>query len=1078
MMNFTFKTLLLLFSFIISTGLCAQTSGEVHEELMKLKLPSTLPPAPNAASLGKFGDIPVSEFTGSAAVSLPLYNIKVGSLNLPVTANYHTGGIKVEEIASDLGLGWALTTGGVISKTIRGMEDNLPGGYLYNNGESAIKVKQFANGEMTDTEAQNFQYLVAKGYLDTEPDQFTFNFSNFSGKFVYNSNLDIVVHPYENLKIVETSTGFKITAPDGIKYIFEDIETTNVITKTAKNGSINPYIDGYQYTSSWYLTKIITPGGEEVNYTYFSLKIQPEYIASETKYFRHIVNVPLNCIPTQPFEKEFTILNWLETETFQKKISQITYPNGKINFTYKNLGRLDLPGDRALDKIIISNNTRILKSFNFGQNYFNSRLFLSSVTEEGQGESHPPYKFEYYNPEEFPPRNSKSQDFWGYFNGQSGNNTLIPASFEYSDLNPAIPPFAGGANREPNAELVKTGVLKKMTYPTGGYTSFEYEIHEVGNLEGKKDILDTIRSITTEPLFFSAPPTANITEQIINISHSQVIHINSQLSGYNTYVRVYDATGNGIYEHTAPNTGDVQSKNLTISVTPGDYRIVGFNYEEEFTVSLSFSYKKESSDYQLSKNRIVGGLRIKNISDYNSNCNLISKKRYDYKMNNENDRSSGILVSSFVNEYFTRMSALVDCSSYTTVALGQYWVRTANSAAPMTFSQGSHVEYSEVEIIQGDGNQNGINRKAFTSSKNYPDFIYKRFPFLLASDRSYARGKIWKEEVYKTTSDGLYKLIKEQENIYQNKYGNFLSSPTLVIGFDEDYSILEGNSPSNTYISNNSAHTSQLLLLQSTRTLDWNEQGDAFVENVTNYSYENPQHLQVTSVETKNSKNENIRLNYFYPDDVIDEFSLGEPLTSLEKSAIDMLKSENLHNISIPVQVEKILNDTKIIQRTNFKEWKPDLILPVEIKSSKSPDNLISRIHFHRYDNTGNIVEQSMENGPTIVYIFGYEKQFPIAKIENATYTEVASALNITLEQLDAFNESNISSIDNLRNISALTNAMVTTYIYQPLVGISSIKNPKGDTVTYHYDIFDRLEFIKDKEGKILQEFKYKYKSF
>ena len=397
-MKTIFKSTIFLFSLIGSLNFFAQTSAETQEELMKLKLPHGIPPAPNAASLGKCGDIPVSEFTGSASVSLPLYNIGVGSLNLPLMANYHSGGIKVEEIASDLGLGWALTTGGVISKTIRGVDDFLPDGYLYNNAENAQKVRKFANGEMTASEAQDFQFSVAKGYLDTEPDQFTFNFSNFSGKFVYNSNFEIVVHPYENLKILATPSGFEITAPDGIKYIFEDVETTYVISKTQKNGTINPYIDGYQYTSSWYLSKIITPGGEEVNYTYFSLKIQPEYIASEAKYFRYHVNTPLNCSPTQPFEKEFTILNWQETETFQKKISKITFPNGEINFTYKESGRIDLPGDRALDKIIISNKAGVLKSFNFGQNYFNNRLYLTSVVEEGQGESKPPYKFEYYTP--------------------------------------------------------------------------------------------------------------------------------------------------------------------------------------------------------------------------------------------------------------------------------------------------------------------------------------------------------------------------------------------------------------------------------------------------------------------------------------------------------------------------------------------------------------------------------------------------------------------------------------------------------------------------------------------------------
>ena len=118
-----------------------------------------------------------------------------------------------------------------------------------------------------------------------------------------------------------------------------------------------------------------------------------------------------------------------------------------------------------------------------------------------------------------------------------------------------------------------------------------------------------------------------------------------------------------------------------------------------------------------------------------------------------------------------------------------------------------------------------------------------------------------------------------------------------------------------------------------------------------------------------------------------------------------------------------------------------------------------------------------MKNGPTVVYIFGYEKQYPIAKIENATYLEVATALGITPEEMDAFNESNISSINSLRTMPSFTKAMITTYNYQPLVGITSVTDPKGNVLNYHYDAFNRLEFVKDKEDNILKEHKYNYKT-
>lgn len=53
---------------------------------------------------------------------------------------------------------------------------------------------------------------------------------------------------------------------------------------------------------------------------------------------------------------------------------------------------------------------------------------------------------------------------------------------------------------------------------------------------------------------------------------------------------------------------------------------------------------------------------------------------------------------------------------------------------------------------------------------------------------------------------------------------------------------------------------------------------------------------------------------------------------------------------------------------------------------------------------------------------------------------------------------------------------MITTYIHKPLVGVTSVTDPKGDTQTYHYDNFNRLEFVKDKDGNVLSENEYHYR--
>src|SRR5450755_1872010 len=98
--------------------------------------------SPTAASLGKFGDIPVSYHTGIPQISVPIYTVESGSLKLPISLSYHASGLKVQENASWVGAGWALNAGGVITRTVVGAPDdrgnanlnNVSNGYYSNYG--------------------------------------------------------------------------------------------------------------------------------------------------------------------------------------------------------------------------------------------------------------------------------------------------------------------------------------------------------------------------------------------------------------------------------------------------------------------------------------------------------------------------------------------------------------------------------------------------------------------------------------------------------------------------------------------------------------------------------------------------------------------------------------------------------------------------------------------------------------------------------------------------------------------------------------------------------------------------------
>ena len=98
-----------------------------------------------------------------------------------------------------------------------------------------------------------------------------------------------------------------------------------------------------------------------------------------------------------------------------------------------------------------------------------------------------------------------------------------------------------------------------------------------------------------------------------------------------------------------------------------------------------------------------------------------------------------------------------------------------------------------------------------------------------------------------------------------------------------------------------------------------------------------------------------------------------------------------------------------------------------------------------------------------------------VAKIENAIYADVTAQVANLQTLSDTGTEANlILALTILRN--SLPNALVTTYTFKPLIGVSTITDSKGYTTYYNYDTFNRLQNVKDAQGNILSENDYHYK--
>lgn len=190
-----------------------------------------------------------------------------------------------------------------------------------------------------------------------------------------------------------------------------------------------------------------------------------------------------------------------------KRIASINLPNGGIiSFQYNARQRADLKGDNALEYIQYSVNGTIVRKFKFemGYMYRNSihpytypygekdrkfaRLCLLSIQKLGDATdnaSEPPYRFSYYTgsvkgskDDIVPAWNFLAQDHWGYYNGDKSGLSLTEDHDFLSDEGMQYFKTVLAKNHNPKRSYAKNGLLRAITYPTGGTLTYEYSQNE------------------------------------------------------------------------------------------------------------------------------------------------------------------------------------------------------------------------------------------------------------------------------------------------------------------------------------------------------------------------------------------------------------------------------------------------------------------------------------------------------------------------------------------------------------------------------------------------------------------------
>lgn len=230
-----------------------------------------------------------------------------------------------------------------------------------------------------------------------------------------------------------------------------------------------------------------------------------------------------------------------------------------------------------------------------------------------------------------------------------------------------------------------------------------------------------------------------------------------------------------------------------------------------------------------------------------------------------------------------------------------------------------------------------------------------------------------------------------------------------------------------------------------------------------NFDYDGNRNIRKSTVATSRS-NESLITNYYYH---LSEAAGGQPYLRNRISELDRVEK---FVGTTPVSKTKIeygnnwLNSNGVSVNRSY--------LPNKTSFAKGSGVLEVRTTNNIYDQYGNVLESEQVGGIKTSSIWGYKGTLLIARIENVPYNSIPEAL-ITAAQAasDSGNEANLlSALTALRNTPVLANALVTTYTYKPLIGVSSVTDTRGYKMTFEYDSKGREKKVKDQDGNIITE--------
>ncbi|GAB4343668.1 MAG: hypothetical protein OHK0038_23780 [Flammeovirgaceae bacterium] len=1044
-----------------------------------------------------------------------------------------------------MGLGWSLNVGGAIIRTQRGLMDELEGNYMF--GTKPGFYDQYARLNQTDwtttTRLKEYAQNQRQGYGEVMADEFYFSFLGYSGKFYFNelgkwtviSDQNIIVKNVEFAYINNTSGNmirssikskmpanlpsyskryfhsFTLVTPDGFQYIFGGKD----ITSDANKSDANEYSTRYRYQGNSYLVpttfnlvKIISPKGYNVTFHYeeseLICSISHDYYFINHSYNEKLgsgiwrflwLGAEIDCSSSSSgrskpdgslifpvYLKNITTgTNNIRVDFGRSVSNELRYSDNYLlldniqSYVYFNTSS-DLKWYK-LDNMRVFNPQNIAgsedRTFKFNYTENSERLKLNSLEEYISNTiTKPAYQF-VYNPNKLPDYEGDNEDHWGYYNGSYSVTT----------------PDTYFALREPDltGNKQKSEILEKIIFPTGGYSTFEYEPHRYLRYINENRDLSVV---------FENKQTCGLRIKKINsYDGNNSLMFSKQyyyLQGYRTNVDINTLSNSGIlayipkyffddYRGKSEAGGDLiydffSTNNLIPAspVTEGSH----IGYSEIAEVSLNGA-------------GVTNGYVIHKYSNFDTdafNCidedplSSISGDRTPYFPYSSNITSRGKKISESV---YSSDNKLLKQINYIYQKSTTNFLRSVDVDV-LTFcdNRGSFFgtaykrylyRYNLIskEVIEYDTNT--TNFKKVTNS-----YTYNTNNFLEEESTNDSQGNIYKVKYkyplnYTLATQGTIRTGTIDAMVMRNMLNYPIEKTTLlnnkVISSEittftckNCTSTTDPDFPTSTYLSGGMVLPYQNYKLETTTPLS-NFVYATYSSATGNFTLDTRMKLAQTFEAYDNLGNltqykatQNGSLSFIY------DYSPLVPVAKVENAILSDVAYTSFENSNLGNWFySEPLTDNSDLRPWGGKTGNYCFKFPnTTVKISKTNLNTSKwyKVSFWAKGNgtSGGTISINNTNSEIIP--------------SSSTWVYVEKIIT-GVSTIEIKSNSTAISIDELRLCPL--DAQMTTYTYTPHVGITTMCSPEGIITYYQFDYLNRLKAIKDQEGNLLKVFEYKY---